>query len=66
MLLISVAEDNGRSACYKTLEFITGCSSFLLLLFIIGVHVWWVSTGKCVPGHMCGSQELVTSSAVGP
>ena len=37
---------------------------FLLLLFIMGVHVWWVNAGMCVPGHTCGSQELVTSSAV--
>lgn len=58
MLLISVAEDSGSSACYKTLEIVTGCAFFLLLLlFIIGVHVWWVSAGTCVPGHLCGRQR---------
>lgn len=30
----------------------------------MGMYVWWVNAGMCVPRHMCGSQELVTSSTV--
>lgn len=68
MLLISVAEDSGSSACYKTLEIVTSCAFFFIITFIYNRRARVV--GEC--RHVCArapvwtSEELVTSSAVGP